>query len=161
MGAAFAFRGQQMKPRCRLQSCSISFTVTTLIIRFFISRPYINVDETWIHYYTLETKEQSQQWIFTEHQKRQRPWGPQARWWLVILGCKGTRLINWLLGKGTNNNWRVLCTIIRPITRFSPPVNLFLSELKKIAWWARFHGKWGCHHLNKRGLSEFNFMDGI
>ncbi|GBM72402.1 hypothetical protein AVEN_175576-1 [Araneus ventricosus] len=29
----------------------------------FLSR-YITVDETWIHYYTPETKEQSKQWVF-------------------------------------------------------------------------------------------------
>ncbi len=28
-------------------------------------RRFITVDETWIHYYTLETKEQSKQWIST------------------------------------------------------------------------------------------------
>ncbi|GBN29866.1 hypothetical protein AVEN_62618-1 [Araneus ventricosus] len=27
-------------------------------------RRYITVDETWIHYYTPKTKEQSKQWVF-------------------------------------------------------------------------------------------------
>jgi len=44
MGAAFAHSGQQTQPNEFL-------------------RRFVTVDETWVHWYTPETKEQSKQWI--------------------------------------------------------------------------------------------------
>ena len=38
-------------------------------------RQYITVDETWIHFYTPETKEQSKQWTAPGNQpQRRRRW---------------------------------------------------------------------------------------
>ena len=75
-------------------------------------RRYISVDETRIHHYTSETKEQSKQWVFEgEHGEIGRQGDGHS-----FLRCTWNYLHR-LLGKRTNDDWTVLCVVIAPAER--------------------------------------------
>ena len=70
-------------------------------------RWYITVDETWIHHYTPETKEQSKQWVFEGER------GPKKTKTMKSPGkVKATGFRIGLLRKRTSDNWSVLCVVI-------------------------------------------------
>ena len=77
------------------------------------------MDETWIHHYTPETKEQSKQWVFGGERapKKGKTVKSAGKVMDTDLGCTRNRL-HQLLGKRTNDNWS-LCSVIAPVERIN------------------------------------------
>jgi len=84
----------------------------------FLSR-FVTVDETWIHWYTPETKEQSKQWTSPgEPAPKKARIVPSAGKVMttVIWDSQGVIYIDYLV-KGKTGHMAVLCRIIGPIRR--------------------------------------------
>jgi len=52
----------------------------------FVWRQFITMDESWIHHYTPESKQQSKQKLVVQHQRRQGQFRQQERSWHLCFG---------------------------------------------------------------------------
>jgi len=73
-----------------------------------ILRRFITMDETWIHYFTLETKEQSKQWTLPDEPSPKKTVKVMATSFLRYTRYNSYRLPS----VETNDQWRLLRSII-------------------------------------------------
>jgi len=78
---------------------------------------FVTMDETWIHHYTSETKQQSKQWTaqqigFEKDEMRSIRW---KKWWRQFFWDMKRILLIEYLEKGKNHYWRILCITFGPI----------------------------------------------
>ena len=111
MGAAFSNFAHQVQRETTSDQCLTLFKRNP---KEFLRR-FVTVDDTWIHWYTLETKKQSKQWTSTSECAPTCPigWKGDVHRSVGLTRCDLHRLH----GEGQNGHRALLCRIIGPIRR--------------------------------------------